>query len=159
MLGKDNPELAQLLAERAATELRAGNLELATDLLDRALALSEAGNGPDHPQTAGFLRWRGSVDPARGDTAKARERLERAVEILDRRHGDVQELAHGRFDLARCLPPEQALAHGGWPSRPASASRPTASPTSAPRSPRGSRGTAGDRPPATRHGGLGPRCG
>jgi hypothetical protein len=58
---------------------------------------------------AAFLRWRGSIDLAQGDVPKARERLARAVDVLERRRGDAHELALGRFDLARCLPADERV--------------------------------------------------
>jgi eukaryotic-like serine/threonine-protein kinase len=105
-LGEDHPDVGLLLAEAGVIELRAGDLARAAELLDQGLLRCEEGYGSDHPLTAAILRSRGAVDLAQGNPAAARERLERAIEILERRQGDAQELARGRYDLARCLPPQ-----------------------------------------------------
>ncbi len=72
---------ASLLSVASGYLLDRARFQEARGLLERALALTEASYGPDHPETAGRLRSLGQVVGYLGDKALARQHLERALTI------------------------------------------------------------------------------
>jgi tetratricopeptide (TPR) repeat protein len=100
----------------------------ARELFARALALTEAIYGPDHPETAGYLGRLGQMVGYLGDRALARQQLERALAIDQAAYGpdhpnivvdllrlgellrNLEELALARQYVERAL----AIAEAGW---------------------------------------------
>jgi DNA-binding SARP family transcriptional activator/tetratricopeptide (TPR) repeat protein len=75
------PALARALVERAATAVRAHDLDLATAAADRALAVAEAAD--DHAAAGAAHRLLGLVARDRGDLEAARRSLERSLALAE----------------------------------------------------------------------------
>lgn len=67
---------------RASEQFRA-----ALNVLERALAIDEAANGPDHPDVAITLTHLGTVQGLMGELTAARATLERALAIKEAAYG------------------------------------------------------------------------
>lgn len=73
----------------------------ARKLFARALALTEATYGPDHPETTEYLRRLGQLVGYLGDRALARQHLERALTVRETRLGpDHPDTVRSRRDVA-----------------------------------------------------------
>lgn len=84
-LGTQHPRLSpSLVVLGNALSEQPGREEEARAALDRALAIVEATQGPDHANAAFALAGLGQLDARSGDQAKARTRLTRAIELLER---------------------------------------------------------------------------
>jgi tetratricopeptide (TPR) repeat protein len=96
---------ASLLSVAGGYLLDRARFREARGLLERALALTEATYGPDHPETAGYLRSLGQVVGYLGDSALARQHLERALAIDQAAYGpDHPELVVDLLRLGQLLP-------------------------------------------------------
>jgi tetratricopeptide (TPR) repeat protein len=94
----------RLLTETARYLLRRAELQQATRLLERALAIREGRLGPDHPDTAQSLNNLAVVLLAQGDLDRARSLHQRALVIREARLGaDHPDTARSREDLAAVL--------------------------------------------------------
>jgi tetratricopeptide (TPR) repeat protein len=85
----DKPELYHPLLMTAWTSLAQlalfrGDLDAASVLVERSLAVGEAAYGEDHPLIAMCLSLRGALEAGRGELWKARRSLERALSSEER---------------------------------------------------------------------------
>jgi DNA-binding SARP family transcriptional activator/Tfp pilus assembly protein PilF len=99
------PEMAAGLLDNAGLYLwQRAEDQQARGLYERALAISEAHLGPDHPATAWSLDNLGLVLAAQGDLHGARALHERALAIREARRGANHPVtAHSLDNLARIL--------------------------------------------------------
>jgi serine/threonine-protein kinase len=80
----DDPALqADLLDDFGEIEAGRGDLPAAVRLIERALEMAEKAHGPNHPAVAESLLNLGVLAGYRGHAVDGRERLERAVAILE----------------------------------------------------------------------------
>jgi tetratricopeptide (TPR) repeat protein len=96
---------ASWLLDRAAAYLRVrARLAQARPLAERALAITEAAHGPDHPDVAIQLNNLALILQALGDLGGARPLAERALAIDEAAHGpDHPDVATGLNNLAIIL--------------------------------------------------------
>ncbi len=84
---KGTPELGHLLDSAGVYLWSRAQFRSAYEVLQQALAILEAANGPDHHEVARTLSNLGPVLRDLGDLVGARELLERALAILEAAHG------------------------------------------------------------------------
>jgi tetratricopeptide (TPR) repeat protein len=102
-LGATNHEVAHAHNCVANVHEARGDHEKARVAFERALAIREKALGPEHPYVATSLTDVGDAWRRLGKPLRALPLLERAVQILERRPSDPEELALARFGLARAL--------------------------------------------------------
>jgi CHAT domain-containing protein/tetratricopeptide (TPR) repeat protein len=86
-LGADHAGVVDPLESLAALSARMGNLDEATQLAKRALAIKEQSLGKDHPDVASSLETLGKILRQSEDYAQARVAFERALEIREKTLG------------------------------------------------------------------------
>jgi tetratricopeptide (TPR) repeat protein len=82
-----HPDIARTLDALGCANLALGELTLAREQFERALALTQDAFGAEHPQTARTLANLGNTLDDLGDYNVARIHLERALAILETRYG------------------------------------------------------------------------
>jgi CHAT domain-containing protein/tetratricopeptide (TPR) repeat protein len=85
--GAQDAYVGALVGERAAVEKNKGQLRQAEQSVLRAIDISQAALGREHPQTVDLLEWLGIVYNAMEDYAKAEPLLTEAVAITERTLG------------------------------------------------------------------------
>jgi tetratricopeptide (TPR) repeat protein len=109
-LGEDHPQAARALFELATSETELEQYETARRHLEEALDFQERSLEPDDPDIGRTLFQLGWVLHFMGQEG-ARERLERANEILEKQYGESSPLlAMGLYRLAIVLTKEAAYA-------------------------------------------------
>ena len=123
---------ASWLLDRAATYLQVhARLAEAWPLAERALAITEAAYGPDHPDVATYLGNLTIILCDLGQAAEARPLAERALAIDEAAYGrDHPDVASHLSNLARILQHWGRLRRPGrWPNVPWPSTRPPMAPT------------------------------
>jgi tetratricopeptide (TPR) repeat protein len=98
-LGADHPHLTFVLVQIGRLEVLRGDAEAGRASLNRALAVGDK-LGADHPAIAPVLTSLAELD-AISDPARARERLDRAVQLLENSGEDPWEAALAMTRLAQ----------------------------------------------------------
>jgi len=80
-LGRDSPELINVLINLGAAQRGGGDVDAAAETYREALRVGEAALAPDHPMLAYPLNNLGSIERERGRLDQARKLLSRALEI------------------------------------------------------------------------------
>ena len=126
------------LLDRAGTYLQVhARLADARDLLEQALAITEAAYGPDHPTVAAHLNNLALILQDLGQAGQARQVADRALAIDEAAYGpDHPDVATDLSNLATILrrPGAGCGRPGRWPSGPWPSPRPPTARTT-PRSP------------------------
>ena len=99
----DHPRSAYSLVGLATLAKERGELELAAELFERALAVEEAAYGPEHAGLVDALFGLGRARLDQGHTDEAAEALQRGLAIHETAGGGPTRLAELRFALARAL--------------------------------------------------------
>ncbi len=102
-LGKDHVDVAGSLTALGRVDVAVGEYDDAKARLERAASIFEAAVGPDHPSMARPLFELVEVALAQARPADAVALAQRAIEILERTDDSPDQLAIGRFKLARAI--------------------------------------------------------